>query len=155
MISTSTAIKATCELAYPRDRVFAHWTSPVTRARWEAGPDTNLRYKSFDMREGGEEVVHIMSGDTQVGKMVQRINALIDAELLATSTTYFVGDEATMMMQLALEFEDGESGGCLVTALAQVIDLTGANLTEEHKSGWEWIFARFEGDIKTNGLIEI
>ena len=153
MISTSTTIKASCDVAYPRDRVFRHWTSQETRSRWETGPDTHLLQDNFDMRKGGREVVRMMKGNQSVGEMIQRIHAMVEGELIATTTQYIIDGETTMMMQLSLEFEDHE-GGTRITALAQIVDLTGQNLTEQHKAGWAWIFARFEGDIEANGLIE-
>ena len=153
MISTSTSIKAHCDVAHPRDRVFRHWTSPETRKRWEVGSDTDLSQVNFDMRVGGEEIVEIRKSGQVIGKMIQSVHEFIENELVATTTRYTVEDETTMLMQLALEFSDIE-GGTRISALAQVIDLTGANVTDQHRSGWEWIFARFEGDIATNGLIK-
>ena len=154
MLSKSTTIKADCDLPYPRDRVFAHWVSPETRKRWEVGPDTNLSHDGFDTREGGVEVVRILNNGQEVGQMTQTFHGVIENELLASTTSYRIGEETTMLMQLAIEFSDHE-GGTRISTLAQAIDLTGANLTDEHKSGWAWIFARFEADIEEHGLIAL
>ncbi|MXU64799.1 SRPBCC domain-containing protein [Oceanomicrobium pacificus] len=136
---------------HPVDRLFAHWTSPATRARWEAGPDTGMRYAGFDTRPGGVETVHITHEGKGVGHMVQRIHVVDPPRLLAVSVEGHFGGAVTMMMQLTVRFS-AHKGGSRLEAVTQATDLGGRDPGEQQEQGWAWLLDRFEADIAEHGL---
>lgn len=137
---------------YSVEDIFAHWISPETRTRWEAGPDTGMRYEGFDTREGGTEVVQIISDGKQVGHLTQTFTRISENELLAVVMTGAFGGITTMLTNLALEFRSSDTG-CCIEGVSQVVDLTGRDIQKQHEDGWDWILQRFEEDIKKHGLI--
>lgn len=152
MTPSTATIHRTREFDHPVEAIFAHWTSPEARQRWETGPDTGMAYDEFDTRDGGIEVVRIFKDDKEVGHMVQSHLRLIPNELIATSIYGVFGDETTTIMSVVVEFTPTEKG-CRLEALSQVTDLNGGDVQAQHEKGWDWILDRFENDIKVHGVI--
>ena len=152
MTPTAVTIHAEKVLPYPPAAVFAHWISPETRQRWEAGPETGMTYDAFDTREGGVEIVRIHHEGNEVGHMTQRIERMIPDEMLAVSIAGTFGGVTSLMMQLVMRFE-AHPKGTRVSAISQVIDLSGRDIEAEQKHGWDWMMTRFADDIATYGLI--
>lgn len=152
MESTSATINVTRELPHPAESVFAHWISPETRLRWEAGPDSGMTYDAFDTREGGVETVRIIQDGKEIGHMFQNTHRLVEGRLMAYSLTGVFGGVLTTLMQIAIEFQPTDEG-CRLEATAQVIDLTGGDVQSQHEAGWDWILDRFEADIAEHGLV--
>ena len=152
MQSTSATIMATRAFPHPAESVFAHWISPETRLRWEAGPDSGMTYDAFDTREGGVETVRIIQDGKEVGHMFQNTHRLVEGRLMAYSLTGVFGGVLTTLMQIAIEFRPTDEG-CRLEATAQVIDLTGGDVQAQHEAGWDWILDRFEADIAEHGLV--
>lgn len=145
-------IRAERSFDHPADAIFAHWISPETRVRWEAGPETGMRYDAFDTRPGGTETVRVFDGDAEVGHMLQRILAVEPGRLLVIAIEGHFGGAATMAMLVTIIFADRQ-GGSKLDAVAQITDLSGRDPTEQHEAGWAWLLDRFEKDIATHGLV--
>ena len=77
-------ITAGRDFDHPRSAIYAHWVSPETRQRWEAGPDTGMSYDAFDTRPGGTEIVRVTHEGQEVGHMVQRIVAVEEDTMLVS-----------------------------------------------------------------------
>ena len=133
--------------------LFAHWTSPATRVRWEAGPETGMRYDGFDTRSGGEEIVRIFEGRTEIGHMVQTIRHFAPGDLLVSVIKGYFGGELTMLLLVSVQFERSPTGTRL-RATSQIMDLKGRDQTERHTRGWEWLLDRFAADIAEHGLVK-
>ena len=133
----------------PVDTLYAHWTSPETRVRWEAGPDSGMRYLNFDTREGGVERSEVSADGTVVGEMVQHIMALRENELLVAAITGHFGGRVTMVMQVTCRVE-ATADGSRLTGTSQVVDLTGRDVTEQHTAGWNMLLANFAEDLAAN-----
>ena len=153
MKATHATIIVTREFPHPVEAVFAHWTSPETRKRWEAGPDTGMSYDEFDTREGGVEIVRIQKYGREIGHMVQSHLRLVENALTSTSIVGVFDGEVTSSMNVTIEFSATDHG-CRIEALAQVTDLNGGDVRAQHEAGWDWILGRFEADIAEHGIIE-
>ena len=152
MTPAFTSVSVTRDIAADPAAVFAHWTSPETRQRWETGPDTGMKYDAFDTREGGTEIVRVFESGTEIGHMVQRIKVLKPGDLLVSTIDAVFNDKLNMIMTVCVRFERHKSGTRL-HAHAQIADINGRDQTERHTRGWEWILDRFEADIAEHGLI--
>jgi len=130
----------------PVDTLYAHWTSPETRVRWEANPDSGMRYLNFDTREGGVERLEVLAEGQVVGEMVQHIMALRENELLVAAITGHFGGRITMVMQVTCRFE-ATADGSRLTGTSQVVDLTGRDVTEQHTAGWNMLLESFAADL--------
>ena len=139
-------IQVACDFDCPVDTLYAHWTSPETRVRWEAGPDSGMRYLNFDTREGGVERLEVSADGQVVGEMVQRIIALRENELLVSAITGHFGGRITMVMQVTCRFE-ATADGSRLTGTSQVVDLTGRDVTEQHTAGWNLLMESFAADL--------
>ena len=152
MKAATATIRATRDFDIGVETLWAHWTSPETRARWEAGPDTGMAYDAFDTRTGGVEIVRITHDGAEVGQMTQAHHRVEPPRLLATTTTGAFGGVTTMLMTLVIEFTDTRKGSRL-SAVSQVIDLTGRDIRAEHEKGWTWILDRFQADLDAFGPV--
>ena len=152
MQASHATIQVTRDFSYPVNSVFAHWTSPETRQRWEAGPDTGMTYDAFDTREGGVEIVRIHKAGNEVGHMVQSHLRFVANELISSSIIGVFGEIVKSAMTVTIEFSPTETGS-RIEALAQVTDLEGGDVQARHEAGWEWILGRFEADIAEHGII--
>lgn len=132
--------------------LFAHWTSPETRLRWEVGPESGMKYDAFDTREGGVEVVRIQKDGAEIGHMVQSILRMKKDELLCYSITGVFAEEVTTLMNVTIEFRESGTGSEL-QAVAQVTDLSGGDVEKKHQSGWEWMLDQFATDLSENGPV--
>ncbi len=141
----------TRDFALPVDQIYAHWTSPETRRRWEVG-DTGMSYESFDTREGATEIVHVTHEGANVGKMTQSHLRIIPNELIVTTIVGHFGDAPTFAFLLTMEFEATDTGS-RITATTQMSDFTGTNPRDQHVGGWDWILGRFEADLAEHGPI--
>lgn len=147
---TTVSIERTFD-ASPTD-LFAHWTSPATRQRWEAGPDTGMRYDAFDTRAGGRETVRVFEGKEEIGQMIQDIKVCQPGDLIVSTINGVFQQSLTMIITVAVQFER-ISTGTRLKATAQIMDLKGRDQTERHQRGWEWILDRFAADIAEHGLV--
>ncbi|MDJ0827385.1 MAG: SRPBCC domain-containing protein [Rhodobacter sp.] len=152
MQASTATIHATRDFDLDVEMLWAHWTSPETRQRWEAGTDTGMTYDAFDTRTGGVETVRIVHEGAEIGHMTQHHHRVEPTHLLASSTTGTFGGVTTMLMTLVIEFEATETGSRL-NAVSQVTDLTGRDVQAEHEKGWTWILNRFQADIDEFGPI--
>ena len=139
-------IRAVRDFDCPVETLFTHWTSPETRVRWEAGPDSGMRYLNFDTREGGVERLEVSVDGQVVGEMVQRITVLRPNEVLVATITGHFGGRITMVMQVTCRFERAADGSRL-SGTSQVLDLTGRDLTDQHAAGWNKMFDNFAADL--------
>ncbi len=137
----------------PVESLFAHWTSPETRQRWEAGPGTGMRYEAFDTREGGVEKVIVTQEGKEVGHMLQRILRLEDNALLVSAIEGHFGGRVTMAMCVVIQFEATDKGSRL-TGRSQVADFTGGDVHAQHEAGWKWILDSFAADIAVHGPVK-
>jgi uncharacterized protein YndB with AHSA1/START domain len=152
-MQTSVAtIRAARDFEYPVEAVFAHWISPESRKRWEAGPDTGMVYDAFDTREGGTETVRVMQGGTEVGQLIQTHHRIVENRLLASSMLGIFGGVTTMMTALVVEFTPTPTG-CRIEAVAQATDLTGRDIAAAQEASWSWILDRFQADLEEHGPI--
>lgn len=152
MTPAFTTVSVSRDIAGDPAAIFAHWTSPKTRVRWEAGPDTGMKYDSFDTREGGREIVRIFEKDVEIGHMVQTIKVLRPGDLLVSTVEAIFNDDLNMLMTVSVQFER-HKGGTKLKANTQIMDIKGRDQTERHTRGWEWILDQFEADIAEHGLI--
>ena len=127
-------ISVTRDFDLPVESLFAHWTSPETRERWEAGPDTGMRYEAFDTREGGVEKVAIMQDGNEVGHMLQRILRLEQNALLVSAIEGHFDGRVTMIMCVVIQFEAVGRGSRLL-GRSQVADFTGSSIPEPADDG--------------------
>lgn len=153
MTVTTALIRTSRAFPYPVAAIYAHWTSPETRQRWEAGPESGMRYDAFDTRPGATEIVRITHDGQEIGHLAQTVQAMTENERMAVQITGTFGGAMTMLMQLVLHFSATDDGS-RIDATAQVIDLTGRDIQAEHEAGWSGLFDSFEADIATHGLIE-
>lgn len=144
-------IKLSRSFPAPRSVVFHHWTDPVARQRWEAGPETGMQYDAFDTRTGGQEIVRVTHEGNEVGHMVQKHVLFLPDTRLVTHVIGIFGGEPTMTMQLVMTFHEVGNTECRIDVVAQVIDLTGRAIREEHENGWAWMFDRFADDLAAHG----
>ena len=152
MTPSTATITRTRDFDHPVEAIFAHWTSPETRLRWETGPDTGMKYDEFDTRDGGVEVVRIIKDGTEVGHMVQSHLKFVENEMIATSVIGVFGGETTTIMSVVIEFSP-KGDGCTLEAVSQVCDLKGGDVQAQHERGWDWILGRFEDDIAEHGVV--
>ncbi len=153
MTPSIATIERTRDNSHPVEAIFAQWTSPAARMRWECGPDTGMVYDAFDTREGGIEVIRIMNDGKEVGHMVQSHLKLVPNEMIATTVYGEFGGQTTTIMSVIVEFSETEDG-CKLEAVSQVADLTGGDVQGQHEAGWDWILKRFADDIKEHGPVE-
>ncbi|MEM9969739.1 MAG: SRPBCC domain-containing protein [Pseudomonadota bacterium] len=149
---TTATIHRTREFDYSVDAIYAHWTHPDARQRWECGPDTGMKYDAFDTREGGIEVVRIFNDGNEVGHMVQSHLKVVPNECIATAVYGEFGGETTTIMSVLVEFTSTERG-CKMEAVSQVADLKGGNPQDDHEKGWDYVLGRFEDDLAEHGPI--
>ncbi|MDG4649665.1 SRPBCC domain-containing protein [Roseibacterium sp. SDUM158017] len=152
MRTSVATIRAARDFALPVEDIFAHWTSPVTRRRWEAGPDTGMVYDGFDTRPGGTETVRVMQDGREIGRMIQTHLRVDENRLLASSMVGIFGGVVTMMTALVVEFIATEDGS-RIEAVAQASDLSGRDIARAQEAGWSWILERFQADIDAYGPI--
>lgn len=145
-------ITAGRDFDHPRSAIYAHWVSPETRQRWEAGPDTGMSYDAFDTRPGGTEIVRVTHEGQEVGHMVQRIVAVEEDTMLVSQIEGHFGGAVTLAMTVVVRFEDTATGS-RIAATSQVAGLTGGNVREDHEKGWAWILGRFADDLATHGPV--
>ena len=148
---TFATIQVTRDFDCPVETLFAHWTSPETRVRWEADPASGMRYLDFDTREGGVERLEVSNQGQVVGEMVQRIMVLRANEVLVAAITGHFGGRITMVMQVTCRFE-ATADGSRLTGTSQVVDLTGRDVTEEQTAGWNMMLESFAADLAANPL---
>jgi uncharacterized protein YndB with AHSA1/START domain len=137
MTCAHATIHVSRDFDHPVAAIFAHWTSPETRVRWEAGPDTGMRYDAFDTRPGAVETVRVFDDTAEIGHMLQRIHAVAPEALVSSVEGHF-GGALTMVMIVSVRFV-ACAGGCRLEAVAQVTDLTGRDPKEQHEAGWNWL----------------
>ena len=148
---TFATLQVTRDFDCPVETLFARWTSPESRVRWEADPASGMRYLNFDTREGGVERLEISNQGQVVGEMVQRIMVLRANEALVASITGHFGGRITMVMQVTCRFE-ATADGSRLTGTSQVVDLTGRDVTEEQTAGWNMMLQSFASDLAANPL---
>ena len=144
-------IRAARDFGCPVEILFAHWTSPETRIRWEAGPESGMRYLNFDTREGGVERLQVSVGGQMVGEMVQRITVMRANEVLVSTITGHFGGRITMVMQVTCRFEKTASGSRL-SGTSQVLDLTRRDVANQYTAGWNLLLDNFAADLVANPL---
>ncbi len=144
-------IQVTRDFDCPVDTLFAHWLNPETRVRWEAPPESGMRYLNFDTREDGVERLEITHEGEVVGEMIQRILVLRENEALVSSITGVFGGRITMAMQVTVGFEATDTGSRL-SGTGQVVDLTGRDVEDEHSAGWNMLLDNFATDLAANPL---
>ena len=144
-------IRAVRDFDCPVETLFSHWTSPETRVRWEAAPESGMRYVKFDTREGGVERVEVSVDGQVVGEMVQRITVLRPNKVLVSTITGHFGGKITMVMQVTCRFEKTAAGSRL-SGTSQVLDLTGCDVTDQHTAGWNLMLNNFAADLDSNPL---
>ncbi len=152
MQTTTATVRAARDFDLPAEDIFAHWTSPETRVRWEAGPDTGMVYDGFDTRPGGTETVRVMKDGQEVGRMIQTHLRVDENRLIASSMVGIFGGTVTMMSALVVEFIPTGTG-TRIEAVAQASDLAGNDIASAQEAGWSWIFDRFEADIDRHGPV--
>lgn len=141
----------TRDFALPVAQIYAHWTSPEARKRWELD-GTGMSYDMFDTREGATEIVHVTHEGSTVGQMTQSHLRIIPNELIVTTIVGHFGGAPTFAFLLTVEFEPTDAG-CRLTATTQMSDFTGTNPKEQHVGGWDWILGRFEADLAEHGPV--
>ena len=146
-------VSMTQDFDLPVESLFAHWTSPETRQRWEVGPDTGMHYETFDTREGGVEKVVVTHEGNEIGHMLQRILRLEDNALLVFAIEGHFGGRVTMAMCVVIQFEATGSGSRL-SARSQAADFTGKDSQAQHEAGWQWLVDRFAADIAEHGPVQ-
>jgi len=152
-MQTSVAtIHASRAFDLPVGAVFAHWIAPETRQRWEAGPETGMRYDAFDTRPGGTETVRVLHDGAEVGHLIQTHHRIEENRLMASSMVGVFGGQPTMMTALVVEFTATDTG-CRVDVVAQACDFTGRDIGAAQEAGWSWLFDRFQADLETFGPI--
>lgn len=144
-------IRAVRDFDCPVEALFAHWTSPETRVRWEAGPDSGMRYLEFDTREGGVERLQVSVGGRVAGEMVQRITMLRPNEMLVSTITGHFGGKISMVIQVTCRFERTTAGSRL-SGTSQVLDMSGHDVTDQHAAGWNLMLDKFAADLVANPL---
>ena len=155
MRTTFATIHTSRDFDVPVEALFAHWTSPETRVRWEAGPESGMVYDGFDTREGGVETVRIMHDGAEVGHMVQRIQRCEPGALLAVAIEGHFGGSVSMLMSVVVEFEETETEtGRRINAASQVSDLTGRDVKAEHEAGWAMLLDKLAADIAEFGPVK-
>jgi uncharacterized protein YndB with AHSA1/START domain len=152
MQTTTATVRAARDFDLPVEDIFAHWTSPETRVRWEAGPDTGMVYDGFDTRPGGTETVRVMKDGQEVGRMIQTHLRIEPGRLMASTMVGIFGGTVTMMSALVVEFIATETGS-RIEAVAQASDLSGHDIAAAQEAGWSWIFDRFQADIDRYGPV--
>jgi uncharacterized protein YndB with AHSA1/START domain len=152
MHTTFATVRAARDFALPVEDVFAHWVSPETRRRWEAGPDSGMVYDAFDTRPGGIEIVRVFQDGTEIGRLIQTHHRIDENRLIASSMVGIFGGRVTTMTALAVEFSRTEAG-TRIEAVAQASDLDGRDIAAAQEAGWTWIFDRFQADIDRFGPI--
>jgi uncharacterized protein YndB with AHSA1/START domain len=152
MRTTTATVHAARDFALPVEDVFAHWVSPETRRRWEAGPDTGMTYDAFDTRPGGTETIRVTQDGEEVGQLVQTHHRVEENRLIASSMVGTFGGEVAMLTALVVEFTPTEAG-TRIEAVAQATDLAGRDIGAAQEAGWRWIFDRFQADIDQFGPI--
>lgn len=154
MHTSHALISATRTFDHSAANLFAHWTSPETRQRWEAGPDTGMRYDAFDTRDGGIETVRIFKDGKEVGQMVQSIYIFEPGKRIAYSVVGSFADKITTLMTVIVEFSDLGEGRSQLDALAMVADMDGKDVQSAHEAGWDWVLSRFAVDISAHGIVQ-
>ena len=137
----------------PVESLFVHWTSPKTRQRREAGPDTGMSYGAFDTREGGVEKVVVTHDGNEVGHMLQRVLRLEANSPLVSAIEGHFGGRVAMAMCVDIRFKATDNGSRL-TGRSQVADFMGGEPQQQHEAGWQWILDRFAADIAEHGPVK-
>ena len=146
-------IEAKRDVEASAERAFDHWLDPDARKRWETPPESGMRYQNFDPREGGFERIDVLHAGGIVGELQQRFVAVRRPELVVLQVTGIFDRRATLAMQVTVRFVQHEAG-CLVVATSQVCELTGRDVTQDHKEGWAALFAAFAKDLRAQKVTE-
>lgn len=152
MQSSVATIHVSRDFDFPVEAIFAHWISPETRVRWEAGPETGMTYDAFDTRPGGTETVRISHDGAEVGRLIQSHHRIEENSLIASSMVGIFGGQATLMTALVVEFSATDTGS-RIEAVAQACDFTGQDIRAAQEAGWSWILDRFQADLDRFGPI--
>lgn len=150
MTPSFATIHAECLVAGDRPAVFAHWMDPETRVRWEAPPESGMRYLNFADGPGQTEVIEISHEGAVIGTMDQVLTVIDAPTRVVSQITGTFGGAVTMVMQVVITFEETE-GGTLIRGASQVMDLTGRDVQAEHEAGWAMIFEKFTADFTAHG----
>lgn len=143
-------VDATTEIAGPPNTVFAHWMDPQARQRYEASPESGMRYKNFTAEQGGIEEVEIIQDGNVIGLMRQHLLVLDAPRILVSHIAGTFHGATTMGMQITMRFE-AVSAGTAIHATSQVVDLTGRDVRAEHQAGWMHLYEKFARDFKEYG----
>ncbi len=145
-----TNIEATAEVAASPAAVFAHWMDPECRKRYEAPPESGMRYKNFAREPGDVEEIEITHEGEVVGLMKQELVVIEAPRLIVSQVTGIFYGARTLAMQVTLYFED-VGDGTRIRATSHVVDTTGRDVAAEHEAGWALMFEKFKEDFATFG----
>lgn len=143
-------IEATTEIAAAPAAVFAHWMDPECRKRYEAPPESGMRYKSFAREQGAVEEIEITHEGAVIGLMKQEIVVLEAPRLIISQVTGTFYGATTLAMQVSIYFEK-VGGGTRIRATSHVVDTTGRDVVAEHEAGWALMFEKFKEDFASFG----
>lgn len=145
-------VEVTLDLPYPPAEVFAHWVSPETRVRWEAGPDSGMTYEGFDTRPGGVETIRVHHDGGEIGRLVQRVQSVDDGSRIVSTIEGHFNDTLSLLLSVVVSFEPTDIGTRII-GQSQIVDLSGRDPKADHTTGWGVLMNAFETDIETHGLI--
>ncbi|MBO0334772.1 SRPBCC domain-containing protein [Sneathiella sp. CAU 1612] len=123
-------------------RVFAAWTDPESRKKWEPTPEgMEMIYENFDFRPGGLERSEMQQdGTTLVGFETRFLDIVADQRIV--STVAVNADGGVMSCSLhTIEFQP-EGTGTRLICHEQVAWLNGMNMRSEHEGGWAVLLER-------------
>lgn len=143
-------VDASTEIAAPRERVFAHWTDPAARERYEVPPGSGMRYLNFATKQDEVEEIEITHDGALVGRLMQRMVILEPPELIVSQITGVFGGVNTMALQVTTQFIETDNG-TFIRGSGQVVDRTGREVKAEHEAGWAQMFETFRADFFEHG----
>lgn len=123
-------------------RVFAAWSDPESRQKWEPTPvGMKMIYEKYDFRPGGQEQSELRQGDASLADFETRYLDIIKDQRIV-STVAVTADGRVMSCSLqTLEFQP-EGTGTRLICHEQAAWLNGMNMRSEHEGGWALLLDR-------------
>lgn len=149
MTPSFATITAETTVAGPPAAVFQHWIAPESRQRWEAPPESGMRYLNFASGPGEVEVIEITHDGQVIGAMDQTLVVIEPPRLIVSQIVGTFHGTTSLIMQVVMRFEEVAEGTRLL-GTSQVSDLSGRDVQAEHEAGWAALYKAFADDFRVH-----
>lgn len=123
-------------------RVFAAWTDPESRKKWEPTPEgMEMIYENFDFRPGGQERSEMRQGDTTLAGFETRFLDIVTDQRIVSTVAVNAGGAVMSCSLHTIEFQP-EGTGTRLICHEQVAWFNGMNMRSEHEGGWAVLLDR-------------